>query len=281
MPDRPALFDAVVGSVDAAWLVAPETGRCLERLAKRIERAGTTLLGSGSATIRRASDKATLGRLLARHRVRYPVTRALSAGMDWKPIARELGYPLVVKPRRGAGCEGVRLARNRSELRRIVEAGGRRGSADVLLQQYVIGTAASVSLLATGGRSTPLALNAQSVRPADCFAYRGGMTPLEHPLAGRALDAARRVCSALPGLRGYVGIDLVLTGSEAVVIEVNPRLTTAYLGVREALAENVAALAVAACAGRLPAPPQLQQRVHFTASGRTTVRPRPPLAAAS
>ena len=54
------------------------------------------------------------------------------------------------------------------------------------------------------------------------------------------------------GLRGYVGVDLVLTDADAVVIEVNPRLTTAYLGVRAALDENIAALALEACAGRLP-----------------------------
>ena len=62
----------------------------------------------------------------------------------------------------------------------------------------------------------------------------------------------------MPGLRGYVGVDLVLTDSEAVVIEVNPRLTTAYLGRafgprrKAGAAGNVAALALAACAGDLP-----------------------------
>jgi len=32
----------------------------------------------------------------------------------------------------------------------------------------------------------------------------------------------------------------------------NPRLTTAYLGVRAAIDDNVASLALAACAGDLP-----------------------------
>ena len=52
------------------------------------------------------------------------------------------------------------------------------------------------------------------------------------------------------------------------MIEVNPRLTTAYLGVRAALEENVAALALAACAGDLPAALRVRRRVRFTASGR-------------
>ena len=99
------------------------------------------------------------------------------------------------------------------------------------------------------------------------FSYRGGRTPLIHPQAAAAVDAAIRTCAALPGLRGYVGVDLVLTDSGPVVIEVNARLTTAYLGVRAVLDENVAALALAACDGILPVRPVVQRRVRFTASG--------------
>ena len=63
-------------------------------------------------------------------------------------------------------------------------------------------------------------------------------------------------------------MDVVLTDREAVVIEVNPRLTTAYLGVRAAVEENVADLALVACLGMLPAPPRVRRRVRFSASGR-------------
>ena len=122
---RGTLLDALISSVDAVWLVAPETERCLERLTARAERKGIALLGSGSAAIRRASDKAALSRLLARHGVPHPVTRVIDPSRpgwtaDLKIAARELGYPIVVKPARGAGCEGVSLARDARELRHAV-----------------------------------------------------------------------------------------------------------------------------------------------------------------
>ena len=59
------------------------------------------------------------------------------------------------------------------------------------------------------------------------------------------------------GLYVFAYVDLVLTESEAVIIEVNPRLTTAYLGVRSAVkgnagvAGNVAALALAPLTQRI------------------------------
>jgi len=168
----------------------------------------------------------------------------------------------------------VCLARNVRELRDAVDITRRaNGSESLLLQRYVTGTAASVSLLADGRRAVALTVNAQSVRASTPFSYRGGKTPLDHPLAGKAVETALRTCQAFPGLRGYVGVDVVLTESEAVVIEVNPRLTTAYLGVRSALAGNignvgnVAAMALAACAGTLPVPPPARRTVRFTAAG--------------
>ena len=291
------LLNQLLSSVDAVWLVAPETGRCLERLTARAERKGIALLGCGSAAIRRASDKAALPRLLARVGVSHPETRVIDPSrenwkVDVKIAARELGYPIVVKPARGAGCEGVSLAGDARALRQAV---ARARQADprerLVLQRYVRGVAASVSLVADGRRAVALTTNAQSMRSIAGksirsiagksmrsiagtsfrpFAYCGGATPLDHPLARRAAEAAVRTCEAIPGLRGYIGVDLVLTSSEAVVIEVNPRLTTAYLGVRVALEDNVAAMAIAACAGRLPEASRARRSVRFSTAGRIT-----------
>ena len=50
--------------------------------------------------------------------------------------------------------------------------------------------------------------------------------------------------AAMPPATGYVGIDLVLGrdphGDEDAEIEINPRLTTSYLGVRAAVNNNLA-----------------------------------------
>jgi len=267
---RSRRFEDLLGSVDAVWLIAPETGGCLERLAETVEHSGKTLLGAGSAVIRRAADKAQLPRRLARCGVPHPLTRVVHAGDDVRAVAEETGYPLVVKPSRGAGCEGVRLVRNVRELPAGV-------AQTVVLQRYVVGVAASVSLIANGRRAVALSINAQSITPARAFAYGGGRTPLVHPLAERGVEAAIRACRAFPNLRGYVGVDLVLTDSEAVVIEVNPRLTTSYLGVRAALRGpngdgNIAAMAIEACSGTLPEPPRPRRRIDFTAGGRLAVR---------
>ena len=45
--------------------------------------------------------------------------------------------------------------------------------------------------------------------------------------------------ASVAGLRGYVGVDLVL-GDEPFVVDVNPRLTTSYVGLSKVTGFNVA-----------------------------------------
>jgi predicted ATP-grasp superfamily ATP-dependent carboligase len=264
---RGARLDTLLAEADAAWLVAPESGGCLERLSAQVEARGTPLIGSSAAGVRHAADKGGLARHLARQRVPHPPTLVASLS-DSAAAAQELGFPLVIKPVRGAGGAGVRLARNPAEWPAALAAARAHDGEGIVLQRYIPGRAASVSLLCDGRSAVALAVNAQHIALGRAAFYRGGETPVEHPLAARAAAVALSACRALPGLRGYVGVDVVLAEDEAVVIEVNPRLTTSYLGVRAALDTNVAALALQACAGRLPSVPRSSRRVRFTAAGR-------------
>jgi tyramine---L-glutamate ligase len=265
-------------SVDAVWLIAPETAGHLAALAERVEMAGRLLLGSSSAAVRTAADKAGLAPLLAAAGIPVPTTVSLPAGVDPGAVADALGYPLLVKPARGAGCEGVGRVMDPADLPPTwAAARAVAGDGCVLLQRYVPGIAASVTLAADGADATPLAVNLQRMSVGPAFTYRGGETPLDHPAAPRAAEVARAACRAVPGLRGYVGVDVVLGPDGATVVEINPRLTTAYLGVRAALDANLAALALAACQGQLPpTPPPMLRRVRFGCSGR--VRTLAPLA---
>ena len=118
---REARLDRLIGSVDAVWVIAPETDGCLGRLAARVERQRKRLLGSSSDAVRRASDKARLPRRLAAMGIRHPITRALDCYGSPEGTACEIGYPIIVKPIRGAGSQGVCLVRRARELRSAID----------------------------------------------------------------------------------------------------------------------------------------------------------------
>jgi predicted ATP-grasp superfamily ATP-dependent carboligase len=264
-----AQLDELIAAVDAVWLIAPESAGTLEQLTARVERAGKIVLGSPARAVRRAADKAQLSERLARHRIPHPATAVLFPDDDCELAACGIGYPLIVKPATGAGCSGVYRVCDARRLQQAVDISRRLCSGQpLLLQKYVRGVPASVSLLADGRRAVALVVNGQKIAGRFQLSYRGGVTPLEHPRATDAADAAVRVCRALRGLRGYIGVDVVLAESSAVVIEVNPRLTTAYLGTRAAVDQSIAALAIDACLGSLPAAPAVRRRIEFDAGGR-------------
>jgi predicted ATP-grasp superfamily ATP-dependent carboligase len=248
-------FRTLLPRVEAAWIIAPETGRVHERVVQVVERSGVRVLGSSSAAIAMASDK-----LLLSQRLRLRGGPHLRSGILRSASIPSLSLPCVVKPRFGAGSIGVRLIRSRRALTRVPSS--------FLVQPWQRGIAASVSVLV--GRRGPrvLAVNRQSLSNDGRFSYRGGVTPLRHPAVRSAARVARAACRAVPGLRGYVGVDVILRGRDAFVVEINPRLTTAYLGLRASFDANVAGLALDACFGRSARIPRSRRRVSFDSRGR-------------
>jgi hypothetical protein len=143
------------------------------------------------------------------------------------------------------------------------------------VQQHIEGDAASVSFIASGDL-LDLGLNRQRLRSGRVLAYLGGETFWPHPRAAEAVAAARAAVQALArthaGARGYLGVDLVIGRRGATVIEVNPRLTTSYVGLRRTIRENLAGLILDAAAGRgLPRRVTPTGRCRFRADGATAL----------
>lgn len=270
---QPGRFDDTVATClaacDAALVIAPEQAGLLAGLVERVERAGVLHLGSRSDAVRVAADKlATLSRLAE---AGVPVPPTLEACTP--AAAASLGFPLVLKPRDGAGCVGLRRVLKPADLAEAWgQATAEAGGSPLIAQPYVPGQHASVSLICDSRAALPISLNGQEIAEGARFEYRGGVVPLEHPLRARALEVAARASSLVPGLRGYVGVDLVL-GADAVVMEINPRLTTAYTGLRRAVDVNLAGVLLRAARGETLGRIPLVARARFTAGGEVRVEP--------
>ena len=53
------------------------------------------------------------------------------------------------------------------------------------------------------------------------------------------LELVEEIKNIFPGLRGFVGIDLLVNDKEIFIIEINPRLTTSFVGVYDTLGINI------------------------------------------
>lgn len=222
---------------DLVWPIAPETSGTLARLTVLALELGKPVLNSRPDALAIAGSKRATARRLASHGLLVlPGT-----GVDEAPPPSETGW--VAKPDDGAGCEGLRLL---PDARALAAWRTSRPAGDYILQPFMPGDALSLSLLAQDGEAWLLACNRQRIeREGDALHYRGGIVGAAEALRRRLEPIAARVAKALPGLWGYVGIDLIDGPDGPVVLEINPRLTTSYVALGESLGLNPAALVLA------------------------------------
>ena len=224
---------------DHVWVIAPETDGVLAQLQRVVD--ARRWLGCSAAAIALASSKrATLARAAA-HGVTTPLSFATS------PTTRRW----VVKPDDGAGGLATRVHNTHAAARDDLDARQRRGEAAVL-EAWVAGEPLSLSLLCGAGRIELLSVNRQqlAIDTVGVLSFIGvqiNALPDDDARIDGLRAWASTLAGAVPGLRGYVGVDLVWHPQRGpVLIEINPRVTMAYVGLSAALDRNLAAAVIAA-----------------------------------
>lgn len=243
-------FDTSVRRSDWSLVVAPECGGELLRLAGRVAEQGGRLLGPALDAIRLCSDKLVLADHWRDHGVRTPATT------DREPTRCE-PFPVVWKPRDGAGSTATfRLDTHFAMASAKARLAAEGHTGPMVLQEFVPGRAASVAFLCGPAGNAPLVPAFQSLSDDGRFQYLGGELPVPADLAERATRLAQRAVGCVPGLLGYVGVDLVLgdaaDGARDFAIEINPRLTTSYVGLRALADFNLGAALLAVATGSTP-----------------------------
>ena len=262
--EEAAIFRRLVERSDATLVIAPEIGGALLDRCRRVEESGGRLISPGTRFVEIAADKqATAERLAARG---VPVPRGMRLPPALEEIPDDL-FPAVVKPSDGAGSWQVMRFDRRQQLAPMANQLATRSWR---IERLAAGLPASVAVLCGPRGNVPLE-PCEQILERGSFAYLGGRLPLAQPLAQRARSLALAAIEVLPPTTGYVGIDLILgasgDGSEDYVIEVNPRLTTSYVGLRRACRQNLAAAMLAIAAGEEAALSFALEPLEFRADG--------------
>jgi predicted ATP-grasp superfamily ATP-dependent carboligase len=234
--DPLAAYLQAMDRTDAVWPVAPETGGTLEALARAACRRGRLLVGCRPEAIAVAASKLRTAAALR------------AAGI---PVVPTFGSPdrigehagrWVVKPDDGAGCAGTCLVDGAAVARAMLSASPRGAR---VAQPWIEGEALSLSVVVGRRRADVLCCNRQHVEATEGRLSLRRLDVNALPPTPDMVALAQAVARAIPGLEGYVGIDLVAGPGGLTVIEINPRLTTSFAGLRRALGCNLAALVLA------------------------------------
>lgn len=245
--DELASLAAEAVRADATIVIAPETAGVLQRRVREVRIARGRPLASEEPFIAVAADKQATVHALAAAGVPVPAGRLLAAGEPWPSGFR---LPAVRKALASAGGDGVVIVQPGDQPPSTVAEPTR-------IEAFVAGLPVGVSCIAGPAGIWPLP-PVRQVFDGSPPRYVGGERIGGAGLCRRAerlaLRAVRAVARAAGGAApaGWLGVDMILgnrdDGRDDRVLEVNPRLTSSFVGLaRWANVSLVRSLVDASC----------------------------------
>tara|TARA_B100001250_G_scaffold69638_1_gene55924 strand:+ start:867 stop:1826 length:960 start_codon:yes stop_codon:yes gene_type:complete len=206
--------------------VMPESNLKLYDYAKFLEANKINMLLSDSKTIKICSDKYEFFKFISNNKLNTIKTYL-------KHTKNMYGKKFVIKDRYGVGCSYVKVTKDINKLTII--------NSNNIIQDYIVGQDYSVSVFFTRHDFKLLTINKQLIRiNQNGQMYLSGiMVNIKDDRYIKIINIISKIKNILPGLRGFVGIDLLINDKEIFIIEINPRLTTSFIGVYDTLGINI------------------------------------------
>jgi predicted ATP-grasp superfamily ATP-dependent carboligase len=217
------------------------------------------ILGNSPEMIQKVRDRERFTDELKRLGVPVPETFVVQDLSGASGVLEKIGYPIVAKPVKGFGGAGIRKIGNSEEFEEFFRqlCCPQQG---VVIQEYIQGIAASVSVISSKNGSSALTVNEQLIGLSEFgqkepFGYCGNIVPLEasEDIISRCRGLAERVVLDFE-LVGSNGVDLVISDCGIpYVVEVNPRFQGTLECLEKVLGLNIVEAHVKACRkGLLP-----------------------------
>jgi tyramine---L-glutamate ligase len=225
---------------DAVWFIAPETDTYLEKMTALAFKHQKNIIGSGLMSIQICSSKLATYQFLKQAGLATIETYLYA---EWCK-AKQCKW--LAKPDDGAGCEETVCFDTAEELEHWLVQN--RKIDTHVIQPFIAGDSASISCVMHHGKADVLSCNQQLIEiEGNEVVYLGCLVNGMRQYRQSFEVLANKIAQLLPDLIGYVGIDVIVHHEAAepaqiTVVEINPRLTTSYVGLNEATGYNPAEL---------------------------------------
>lgn len=207
-------------------LIAPETDGILQQLAETVLDAGKTLLGSSPEVVAICSDKLRCSQFLRQHSL--PTVETQRAG-DWLNQPAFTGS-VVCKPNDGAGCIDTFYFANENLAAAYLHSLSTEKRNQQIVQPFIAAQAMSLSLFIDTSVQI-LSLNQQLIDIGQQFSYQGSKIAVSYPKTFSQAQAqllVNQLMQIMPGLSGFIGIDLLVDEHQVWIVDINPRLTSSF-----------------------------------------------------
>ena len=246
-----------VRSSNYCFVIAPEFSNILYNLTKIVKTNKKKLLSIDLNGVKLGASKLETYKFFIANGINTPESYRIPVkgsilDINWiLQKCDQLNSSIVIKPDDGAGSESVFYFEKKDDVLQFFERFNKTFDTNrkYILQEYIEGDPMSVSIIndQTLEKTNEnilkiLSINAQNLQITDPTMeslYLGGSTPVKQfeQLRSQIEDILK--CVDLSAFKGYFGIDFVKkTDNSLSFIEINPRLTTSYVGIRNVLEFN-------------------------------------------
>jgi len=201
-------------------------GQTAINLAEPLAKAGVKIIGTQVEDIDRAEDRELFDQLLTELGIPKPPGRTAFSVEESLKIARDIGFPVLVRPSYVLGGRAMEIVYNEDELlaymRHAVDISPKH---PVLVDKYMVGHEVEVDAISDGETVVIPGImehiERAGVHSGDSIAVYPAHN-LDQKLIDKVIDYTIRLSRALK-VKGLLNIQFVVHENEVYVIEVNPR----------------------------------------------------------
>ncbi|MBO8168143.1 MAG: carbamoyl-phosphate synthase large subunit [Thermoanaerobacteraceae bacterium] len=201
-------------------------GQTAINLAETVANAGWKILGTSVEDIDRAEDRDKFERLLNRLDIPRPRGKTATSVEEAVDIARDLGFPVLVRPSYVLGGRAMEIVYSREELLQYMNSAVEVSpNHPVLIDQYLLGTEMEVDAIADGTDvlipGVMEHVERAGVHSGDSIAVYPAHS-ISRYVREQIVDYTTRLAKAL-NVKGLLNIQYVVHEGQVYVLEVNPR----------------------------------------------------------
>ncbi len=222
-------------------------------LARRLAEAGAPIIGTSPDAIDLAEDRERFQALIERLGLRQPPNRIVFSVDGAIESAREIGYPLVVRPSYVLGGRAMEIVHNESDLERYMQTAVEVSpEAPVLLDRFLDDAIEVDADAVSDGRQVVVAGVMEHIEQAGVHSGDSACSLPPYTLDEATVAELRRQVVALArelGVVGLMNVQFAIKAGTVYLLEVNPRASRTVPYVAKATGRPWAAIGARCMAG--------------------------------
>ena len=224
------------------------------KLARGLEAAGVPIIGTTPDAIDRAEDRERFQQMINRLGLKQPENATVRSHEEGILAAREIGYPLVVRPSYVLGGRAMEIVYDETELVRYMRNAVLVSNDSPVLLDHFLNAAIEVDIDAiSDGTDVVIGGIMQHIEQAGVHSGDSACSLPPYTLSQQVQDEMRDAVKKMAielGVIGLMNVQLAWQDGEIYVIEVNPRASRTVPFVSKAIGVSLAKVAARVMAGK-------------------------------